>query len=120
MTAQTQRNGDIIKISVIPDDLSTEEDLISELANTYTTDLLSKMQSMEDTMNQPKFLTLPARSAIFEVLNEPPQTKEGPSTRVVQIDARRAVAETLEQLYIKEIESTWINEMERYNSLKDL
>ena len=46
-------------------------------------------------------------------------TKEGPTTRVVQIDARRAVAEILEQLYIREIESTWINEIERYNSLKD-
>jgi hypothetical protein len=55
--------------------------VVSELADAYTTGLLSKMQDVEDFMNRP--LTLPATSAIFEAINEPPLTKEGPSTRVV-------------------------------------
>jgi len=34
---------------------------------------------------------------------------------VVQIDKIRAVAETLDQLYVKEIESAWIHDIKRYD-----
>ena len=39
--------------------------------------------------------------------------------RVVILDKARPLNESIEQLIMKEIESTWINELQRYESLKE-
>ena len=36
---------------------------------------------------------------------------------VVQIDVLRAISETLDQVFVKEYESTWINDLKRYETL---
>lgn len=55
--------------------------------------------------------------ACFEVINEPVILKELESESFVMIENTRGVRESLDQMYVKEFESTWINEMEKFETL---
>ena len=43
--------------------------------------------------------------------------KEIENESIIQIDVLRPVKETLDQLFVKEYESTWINDLKRYETL---
>ena len=58
-----------------------------------------------------------AIKAVYELTNSPIMIRDASTKRLVSIDPLRAVRESLDQLYVKEYESSWINDTERYNDL---
>ena len=49
--------------------------------------------------------------------DEPEIVRQYEEVPVVQLDVLRAISETLDQVFVKEYESTWINDLKRYETL---
>ena len=84
-----------------------------EVAESYMKDLLQKLGESETKLDlpclqQPAFETVDSQICI-----------DGPESRVVIIDSLRPVKETLEQLFVKEFESAWVDDMQRYAQLSE-
>ena len=90
--------------------------VVDEVALDYTTELFSTI--VAQLPPEPTLILSPT-DAFFEQVDTPVLQRVASEQRVVILDKARPLNESIEQLIMKEIESTWINELQRYESLKE-
>ena len=105
----------------LPKTVSKEAMVILE-SNAQTDEKQGKGEEIENqgVIEEPEEVFVIEREgaqACFELIEDPVLIKSTSEKRLVQIDSLRPVRESLDQLYVKEFESTWINEMQRYDTL---